>query len=152
MFQVSASGRRAAVGGELEGRGADAEAEVGGALPVQRVVDGAVAGPRVRADLVVLEAARGQRVVRRGVELGERILVERHEPAVAHARAKCRAIFDRQLVDREVIDLRQWRLNELPDENSDEDWDDDRELYGPDGLRVETWREGYPYGERMQRR
>ena len=52
----------------------------------------------------------------------------------------------------ELIDLRQWRLNQLPDENSDEDWDDDRELYGPDGLRVETWREGYPYDERMERR
>jgi polyphosphate kinase 2 len=52
----------------------------------------------------------------------------------------------------ELIDLRQWRLNQLPDESSDEDWDDDRELYGPDGLRVETWREGYPYDERMQRR
>ena len=36
----------------------------------------------------------------------------------------------------ELIDLRQWRLNQLPDEFSDEDWDDDRELYGPDGLRV----------------
>jgi polyphosphate kinase len=52
----------------------------------------------------------------------------------------------------ELIDLTQWRLNELPDENSDEDWDDDRELFGPDGRRVETWREGYPYPERMQRR
>jgi polyphosphate kinase len=52
----------------------------------------------------------------------------------------------------ELIDLRQWRLNDLPDESSDEDWDDDRELFGPDGLRVETWREGYPYDERMQRR
>jgi polyphosphate kinase 2 len=52
----------------------------------------------------------------------------------------------------ELIDLRQWRLNQLPDENSDEDWDDDRELYGPDGRLVETWREGYPYPERMQRR
>ena len=54
--------------------------------------------------------------------------------------------------DGELIDLSQWRLNELPDENSDEDWDDDRELFGPDGRRVETWREGYPYGERMERR
>jgi polyphosphate kinase len=52
----------------------------------------------------------------------------------------------------DVIDLSQWRLNDLPDENSDEDWDDDRELFGPDGRRVETWREGYPYGERMHRR
>jgi Polyphosphate kinase 2 (PPK2) len=52
----------------------------------------------------------------------------------------------------ELIDLRQWRLNDLPDENSDEDWDDDRELFGPDGLRVETWREGYPYDGRMERR
>jgi polyphosphate kinase len=52
----------------------------------------------------------------------------------------------------ELIDLSQWRLNDLPDEDSDEDWDDDRELFGPDGRRVETWREGYPYPERMQRR
>jgi polyphosphate kinase 2 len=52
----------------------------------------------------------------------------------------------------ELIDLSQWRLNDLPDEYSDEDWDDDRELFGPDGRRVETWREGYPYAERMQRR
>ncbi|SNT01960.1 polyphosphate kinase 2, PA0141 family [Geodermatophilus saharensis] len=52
----------------------------------------------------------------------------------------------------EVVDLSKWRLNSLPDENSDEDWDDDRELFGPDGLRVETWREGYPYTERMERR
>jgi polyphosphate kinase 2 len=52
----------------------------------------------------------------------------------------------------DLIDLSQWRLNDLPDENSDEDWDDDRELFGPDGRRVETWREGYPYAERMQRR
>jgi polyphosphate kinase len=52
----------------------------------------------------------------------------------------------------DVIDLRQWRLNDLPDENSDEDWDDDRELFGPDGRLVDTWREDYPYEERMQRR
>jgi polyphosphate kinase len=52
----------------------------------------------------------------------------------------------------EVLDLSKWRLNSLPDEDSDEDWDDDRELFGPDGQRVETWREGYPYTERMERR
>src|SRR5215213_6060352 len=52
----------------------------------------------------------------------------------------------------DLIDLSQWRLNDLPDENSDEDWDDDRELIDPHGNRVETWREGYPYPERMQRR
>jgi polyphosphate kinase len=51
-----------------------------------------------------------------------------------------------------VIDLSKWRLNALPDENSDEDWDDDRELFDPDGRRVDTWREGYPYAERMERR
>jgi polyphosphate kinase len=51
-----------------------------------------------------------------------------------------------------LIDLRQWRLADLPDEDSDEDWDDDRDLFGPDGQRVETWREGYPYPERMVRR
>ena len=33
----------------------------------------------------------------------------------------------------DVIDLSQWRLNDLPDENSDEDWDDDRELFDPAG-------------------
>ena len=33
------------------------------------------------------------------------------------------------------IDLSKYRLNPLPDENSDEDWDDDRELFGPDGRR-----------------
>jgi polyphosphate kinase len=52
----------------------------------------------------------------------------------------------------DVIDLSQWRLNDLPDENSDEDWDDDRELFDPTGRLVETWREGYPYRERMERR
>jgi polyphosphate kinase len=52
----------------------------------------------------------------------------------------------------DVIDLSQWRLNDLPDENSDEDWDDDRELIDPSGVLVETWREGYPYRQRMERR
>jgi polyphosphate kinase 2 len=51
-----------------------------------------------------------------------------------------------------VPDLSQWRLNALPDTHSDEDWDDDRELFDPQGNRVDTWREGYPYSERMQRR
>ena len=51
-----------------------------------------------------------------------------------------------------TIDLSQYRLQALPDVDSDEDWDDDGELYGPDGRRVDTWREGYPYDERMQRR
>ncbi|HEV7187943.1 MAG TPA: polyphosphate kinase 2, partial [Blastococcus sp.] len=54
--------------------------------------------------------------------------------------------------DGDLIDLSQWRLNSLPDENSDDDWDDDRELFDPDGVLVETWREGYPYPQRMQRR
>jgi polyphosphate kinase len=52
----------------------------------------------------------------------------------------------------DVIDLSQWRLNDLPDANSDEDWDDDRELLDPAGRLVQTWREGYPYGDRMERR
>ena len=51
-----------------------------------------------------------------------------------------------------AIDLSQYRLQALPDVDSDEDWDDDGELYGPDGQRVETWREGYPYDERMPRK
>ncbi|RFU21221.1 polyphosphate kinase 2 [Geodermatophilus marinus] len=50
------------------------------------------------------------------------------------------------------IDVSRYRLNALPDENSDEDWDDDRELFGPDGQRVDTWKEGYPYDERLHRR
>jgi polyphosphate kinase 2 len=49
--------------------------------------------------------------------------------------------------DSPVLDLSRWRLNALPDTNSDEDWDDDR-----DGNRVDTWRDGYPYSERMERR
>jgi len=51
----------------------------------------------------------------------------------------------------DVIDLSRWRLDDLPGVHSDEDWDDDRELIGPTGIRVETWREGYPYPDRMQR-
>ncbi|RBY80578.1 polyphosphate kinase 2 [Geodermatophilus sp. TF02-6] len=49
------------------------------------------------------------------------------------------------------IDVSRYRLQALPDEDSDEDWDDDGELFGPDGKRVETWREGYPYAERLPR-
>ncbi len=48
--------------------------------------------------------------------------------------------------------MSQYRLQALPDDDSDEDWDDDGELFGPDGRRVETWREGYPYSERLPRR
>jgi polyphosphate kinase 2 len=51
-----------------------------------------------------------------------------------------------------VVDLSKYRLNALPDANSDEDWDDDRELFDPEGRLVDTWREGYPYSERMERR
>jgi polyphosphate kinase len=50
------------------------------------------------------------------------------------------------------IDVSQYRLQALPDDDSDEDWDDDGELFGPDGERIETWREGYPYGERLPRK
>jgi polyphosphate kinase 2 len=50
------------------------------------------------------------------------------------------------------IDVSQYRLQALPDDDSDEDWDDDGELFGPDGERIETWREGYPYSERLPRR
>ncbi|MGY1729196.1 polyphosphate kinase 2 [Geodermatophilus sp. SYSU D01062] len=88
------------------------------------------------------------------------------DTAVDREPAQDQAVQDRAVQDRggdppgtteapkeaEVLDLSRWRLNALPDEDSDEDWDDDRELFGPDGLRVETWREGYPYTERMERR
>jgi polyphosphate kinase 2 len=50
------------------------------------------------------------------------------------------------------IDVSQYRLQALPEDDSDEDWDDDGELFGPDGRRIETWREDYPYGERLPRR
>ena len=48
--------------------------------------------------------------------------------------------------------MSQYRLQSLPDDDSDEDWDDDGELFGPDGERIETWREGYPYDERLPRK
>ncbi len=37
--------------------------------------------------------------------------------------------------------------------SADNTWDeiDDPVLIGPDGLPIETWREGYPYDERMSR-
>ena len=50
------------------------------------------------------------------------------------------------------IDVSRYRLQALPEDGSDEDWDDDGELLGPDGKRIETWREGYPYTERLGRR
>jgi polyphosphate kinase 2 len=50
------------------------------------------------------------------------------------------------------IDVSQYRLQALPEDDSDEDWDDDGELFGPDGRRIETWREGYPYSERLPRK
>jgi polyphosphate kinase 2 len=50
------------------------------------------------------------------------------------------------------IDVSRYRLQALPGDDSDEDWDDDGELFGPDGRRVDTWREGYPYDERLPRR
>lgn len=52
----------------------------------------------------------------------------------------------------QLADLSGWRLAPLPDEHSDEDWDDDRELLDPSGVRVETWREDYPYDVRLGRR
>ena len=52
----------------------------------------------------------------------------------------------------QLDDLAQWRLAPLPDEHSDEDWDDDRELLAPDGTLVQTWREDYPYDTRLGRR
>jgi hypothetical protein len=45
----------------------------------------------------------------------------------------------------ELIDLRQWRLNQLPDENSDEDWDDDHAAR-PDPVGLHG--QGRPRGRR----
>ena len=44
-------------------------------------------------------------------------------------------------------DLTGWRLSGSPSKPAD-----DRDLIGPDGRAIETWREGYPYDERMSRR
>ncbi|WP_235564504.1 polyphosphate kinase 2 [Modestobacter sp. Leaf380] len=62
-----------------------------------------------------------------------------------------RYVADPEHADR-MSDLTGWQLAPLPDEHSDEDWDDDRELLDPSGDRVETWREDYPYAERLARR
>jgi len=52
----------------------------------------------------------------------------------------------------DVIDLSRWSLHELVEDDAEGDWDDDRQLVDPDGVLVDTWREGYPYDERMSRR
>ena len=56
----------------------------------------------------------------------------------------------------DVIDaLRDLSPDELAAQGlrADNTWDeiDDPVLLGPDGLPVETWREGYPYEDRMTR-
>ncbi|WP_235910609.1 polyphosphate kinase 2 [Goekera deserti] len=52
----------------------------------------------------------------------------------------------------ESIDLSRWSLHELLDTDGEGDWDDDRDLVDPEGALVDTWRENYPYDERMQRK
>ena len=49
------------------------------------------------------------------------------------------------------VDLSNWTLHELVDDDPEGAWDDDRQLIDPEGRLVETWREGYPYDERMGR-
>jgi polyphosphate kinase len=44
-----------------------------------------------------------------------------------------------------------WTLDDLEETEFDDDRDDDRVLIQPDGRPVETWRDGYPYDERMTR-
>ena len=44
-----------------------------------------------------------------------------------------------------------WTLDDLEETEFDDDRDDEPTLVGPDGRQVETWREGYPYDERMSR-
>ena len=48
-------------------------------------------------------------------------------------------------------DISNWSLDDLEELEFDDDRDDDPVLVGPDGRPVETWREGYPYDERMSR-
>jgi polyphosphate kinase 2 len=45
-----------------------------------------------------------------------------------------------------------WTLDDLEELDFDDDRDDDPVLLGPDGRPVDTWREDYPYDERMSRR
>ena len=49
------------------------------------------------------------------------------------------------------VDLSNWTLHELVDDDPEGAWDDDRQLIDPECRLVETWREGYPYDERMGR-
>jgi polyphosphate kinase 2 len=49
-------------------------------------------------------------------------------------------------------DISHWSLDDLEELDFDEDFDDDPILLGPDGHPIDTWREGYPYDERMSRR
>ncbi|MCW2494850.1 MAG: putative polyphosphate kinase [Jatrophihabitans sp.] len=44
-----------------------------------------------------------------------------------------------------------WSLDDLEETEFDDDRDDDPVLVGPDGQQVQTWREDYPYDERMSR-
>jgi polyphosphate kinase 2 len=44
-----------------------------------------------------------------------------------------------------------WSLDDLEETEFDDDRDDEPILVAPDGKPVETWREGYPYDERMSR-
>jgi polyphosphate kinase 2 len=48
-------------------------------------------------------------------------------------------------------DISHWSLDDLEELDFDEDFDDDPILLGPDGRPIDTWREGYPYDERMSR-
>ena len=44
-----------------------------------------------------------------------------------------------------------WSVDDIEELDFDDDRDDDPVLIGPDGRPVQTWREGYPYDERMSR-
>jgi polyphosphate kinase 2 len=58
-------------------------------------------------------------------------------------------VFARGLDAPNVLDG--WALDDLEETEFDDDRDDDRVLIHPNGQQVETWREGYPYAERMSR-
>ena len=44
-----------------------------------------------------------------------------------------------------------WTLDDLEETEFDDDRDDEPVLVGPDGHVIETWREGFPYDQRMSR-
>src|SRR5690242_21613693 len=91
-----------------------AEAGVGDATPVARIVTGAFAGARIVGHFIVLIPLTRKKVVR-AKELALVALLRRlaHLPAVAPARKRRRG-FDGQAVEREVLRRERERVLQIP--------------------------------------